>query len=51
MSSNCEELTHVSFRITKDELQKFDRIAAEKQTSRASLLRGFIIDTNKSYKE
>lgn len=41
----------VTFWITKEELTKFDSIAKEKQISRAALLRGFIIESNKSYEK
>ncbi len=46
-----KKMAFVTFRITEDELRKFDSIANERQTSRAALIRGFIIETNKNYKE
>lgn len=37
----------VTFWITSNELEKFDYVAKEKQTSRAALLRSYMIETNK----
>ena len=49
MKSISDDFVSVTFKVARPELERFDRIAKEKQVSRAALLRLRIIETNKKF--